>query len=64
MYIDKLEGCLEKVGCLGPTLARIVVILLLYVDDIVLMEKCPFDLDKQIRILKVFFSNMFMTIET
>ena len=39
-------------------------ILLIYVDDIVLMESCHFDLDKQLQILKVFFSNMGMTVNT
>ena len=39
IYIDKLEKCLEKAGCVGPTLTGIVINLLLYADDIVLMEK-------------------------
>ena len=45
-------------------LAGIVIILLLYVDDIFLMEMCPFDLDKQLGILKEFFSNMGMLVNT
>jgi hypothetical protein len=64
IYIDKLEGCLEEVGCVSPTLAGIVIILLLYVDDIVLMVRSPYDLDKQLKILKDFFSSMGMTINT
>jgi hypothetical protein len=32
IYIDKLEDCLEKVGCVSPTLTGIVINLLLYVD--------------------------------
>ena len=58
IYIDKLEMCLEEVGCIGSILAGIVIILLLYADDIVLMEKYPSNLDKKLRILKDFFSNM------
>jgi hypothetical protein len=30
IYIDKLQECLEKVGCVGPTLTGIVINLLLY----------------------------------
>jgi hypothetical protein len=30
IYIDKLEECLEKAGCVGPTLTGIVINLLLY----------------------------------
>jgi hypothetical protein len=44
IYIDKLEDCLEEVGCVGPTLTGIVIILLLYTDDIVLMVRSPYDL--------------------
>jgi hypothetical protein len=64
IYIDKLEDCLEDAGCVGPTLASIVIILLLYVDDIVLMEKSPYDLGKQLITLKDFFSSMGMTVNT
>lgn len=39
--IDKLEGYLEEGGCDGMILAGIVVILLLYVNDIVLFGKVP-----------------------
>ena len=38
IYIDKLEGCLEEAGCAGTILARIIIVLLLYVDDIVLWK--------------------------
>ena len=64
IYIDKLEGCLEEAGCAGTILAGIVIILLLYADDIVLMARCSSDLDKQLRILKYFCSNMGMTVNT
>ena len=43
-------------------LVGIVIIILFYVDDIVLLERCPFDLDKQLRLLKDFFSTMGMTV--
>jgi hypothetical protein len=52
IYIDKLEDCLEKKGCVIPTLTRIVINILLYVDDIVLMVRSPHDLENQLRILK------------
>ena len=64
IYIDKLEGCLEEVGCVGMILARIVIILLLYVGDIVLLERCPSDLDKQLKLLKDSCSTMGMTVNT
>ena len=47
VYIDKIESHLEEVGFTGTTLSRIVIILILYADDIVLMVMCQFDLDKQ-----------------
>ena len=56
IYIDKLEECLEKAGCVGPTLIGIVINLLLYVDDIVLMERSPRDLQNQLKILNGFSS--------
>ena len=64
IYMDKLERCLEEAGCTGTILAGIIIILLLYVDDIVLMARHHSDLDKKLRILKDFFSNMGMTINT
>ena len=42
-------------------LAGIVIIRLLYGDDIVLLERCSSDLDKQLR-LKDFFSTMGMNV--
>ena len=54
IYIDNLEGCLEEAGCAGTILAGIVIILLLYADDIVLLARCPSNLDKQLRLLKDF----------
>jgi hypothetical protein len=64
IYIDKLEECLEKEGCVGPTLTGIVINLLLYDDDNVLMARSPHDLENQLRILKDFCSNMGMTVNT
>ena len=64
IYINKLEGCLEEAGCAGTTLARIVIILLLYADDIVLLTRCPSDLDKQLRLLKDFCSTMGISVNT
>ena len=62
IYIDMLEKCLEEAACAGTILVGIVIILLLYVDDIVLMARCPSDLNKQLIILKYFFSNMGLTV--
>ena len=49
IYIDKLEECLEKAGCVGPTLTGIVINILLYADDILLMARSPHDLENQLR---------------
>ena len=64
IFIDKLEGYLEEAGCAGTILARIVIILLLYADDIVLLVRCPSDLNKQLRLVKDFLSTMGMTVNT
>jgi hypothetical protein len=64
IYIHKLEECLEKEGCFSPTLTSIVINLLLYADDIVLMERSPHDLENQLTILKDFCSNMGMIFNT
>ena len=39
IYIDKLEGCLEEASCVDTILVGIVIILLLYADDIVLLAR-------------------------
>ena len=62
IYIDKLEDCLEKAGCVGPNVTRIVINLLLFFDDIVLMTRSSHDLENQLRILNDFFSNMGMIV--
>ena len=64
IYIDKLETSLEEEYCNSTILDGIVIVLLLYAADIVLMEMCPSDLDKQLKIIKYFFSNMGMTVNT
>ena len=64
IYIDKLEGFLEEAGCVGTILAGIVIILLLYVDDIVLLVRCPSHHVKKLRILKDFCSTMGMAVNT
>ena len=57
IYIDKLEGCLEEVGNRANiNIAGIVTILLLCADDS--MEKSPYDLEKQLKIIKYFFLSM------
>jgi hypothetical protein len=62
IQIDKLEDCLEKIGCVGPTLTGIVINLLIYVNDIAIMEMSPRDIENKLIILQYFFSNMGMTI--
>jgi hypothetical protein len=64
IYIDKLEDCLEKAGCVSATLTGIGINLLLYTDDIVIMERSPHDLENQLGILQDFCSNMGMTVNT
>ena len=64
IYIDKLEDFLENVGFVIPTLTGIVINILLYVDDILLMARSLHDLENQLRILKDFFSNMGITVNT
>jgi hypothetical protein len=46
IYIKKLEVCLEEVGCINPNLIGIVIILLLYINDVILMVRSPYDLNK------------------
>ena len=64
IYIDKLEECLEKEGCVRPTLTGIVINLLIYANDIIIMARSPRDLENELRILKDFFSNMGMTVNS
>jgi hypothetical protein len=64
IYIDKLKYFLEDVGCVDMTLMNIVIILPFYVYDIVLMEKIPYDLSRQLITLKDFYSSMVMTVNT
>jgi hypothetical protein len=64
IYIDKLEACLEELGCVNTTLDGIVVVLLLYIGDIVLLVRFPFDLDKRQTILKYLCSSMGTSINT
>ena len=64
IYIDKLEGCLEEAGCAGTILAGIVIILLLYANDIVLLARCPSSLNKQLRLLQDLCSTMDMISNT
>jgi hypothetical protein len=63
IYINKLEDCLEDAGCVGLTLTSIVIILI-YVDDIFIMEKSTYDLCKQLITIKDIFYSMGMTMNT
>ena len=64
IHIDKLEGCLEEVGCVGMTLVSTIIILFLYANDIVFKARSPYDLNKQLKFLKEFCSNMCMIVNT
>jgi hypothetical protein len=55
---------LEEAGCVGMSLVGIVIILILQANNIVLMVRSPYDLDKKLIILKEFFSSMGVTIDT
>lgn len=61
---DKLESYLEEVGHVSMTLDGIVVILLIYDDDIVLLVRCPFDLIKKLIILNDLCLSTSTTINT
>ena len=54
IYIDKLEKCLEEAGYVTAILVGVEIILLLYVDDIFLMERLPSDLDSNYEFLTIF----------
>jgi hypothetical protein len=56
-----LEGCLEETGSAILTLAGIFIILFLYIDDIVILVRSPYDIEKKLKILKDFLSSMVMT---
>jgi hypothetical protein len=49
IYMDKLEYCLEKAGCVIPTFTSIVIILLLHANGIVLMVRSPYDINKKLK---------------
>jgi len=50
--MNKLECCLEEAHCVGTSIVGTIIILFLYVDDIVLMVRCPFDIYKELKIHK------------
>ena len=62
VYIEKIEGCSKDTSCCITTLAGIVIILLLYVDDIIPMVRIPCNIDKRLEIIRYFFSSMGITI--
>jgi hypothetical protein len=61
--LDKLESSLEEVGCVGRTLASIIIILL-YDGHVVHMVKSPYDLHNELKFMKDFHSSICMTINT
>jgi hypothetical protein len=61
IYFDKLEPCWEEVGCAGTV--SISITLLLYINDIVLLARSPYELEKQLRILKDFCFSIGMSVK-
>jgi hypothetical protein len=39
IHIDKLKVCLEEESCIGTTLAKVVIIIFLYIYGIVLLTR-------------------------
>ena len=64
IYIDNLEECLEIARYKGTDLAGIIIKFLLYDDDIIFLARIHAKLDKQLRNLNDYCSNMGMTINT
>ena len=65
IYIDNLlEDRLEDTRCDGPRLIGMVITLLLYDGDIILLARSHDDLNKQLRILQYYCSNMGMICNT
>jgi hypothetical protein len=54
--------CLEEVGCIGTNFVRIVTFLLIEVYDNVLIERCPYELNEQLRIIKYLYSTICMLV--
>jgi hypothetical protein len=57
IYTDKLEYFLEEAGCANTDLARIVILLLLYVDDIILLTRNLLASKKNLKFLNNFCTN-------
>jgi hypothetical protein len=64
IYIGNLEDYLEEVGCARMKMEGLIIILLLYANDVVLLTKRTFDLDKQHKIVEDFCTNFGMYINT
>jgi hypothetical protein len=62
IYGDILDVSLDDASCVGQTMASIIFIYILYVYDIVLIGNTPYDLGKELIILKDFFFSMGMTL--
>ena len=64
IYINKLEECLESAGCKGTNLTRVLIIIILYADDIILLAKIYDELDKKLQILHYYSYKMGMIVNT
>ena len=47
--INKLKSYFEEAGCVHATLTGTAIIIFLYANDIVLMERSSYDLNKQLK---------------
>lgn len=64
IYINKLEECLETLGCKSTDLTGIMITLILYADNIILLARSHDDLDKQLKTLYVYCFKMGMIVNT
>lgn len=62
IYIDKIQECLEIVGCKGMDVTGIIITLLIYDDDAIILARRHDELDKHLKNPHVYSSNMDMTI--
>ena len=61
IYIQKLEDFTKEVGNWADmNLVRLIILFLLYIDDIVCLVRRPYDISKKLKILKYVCTNSWM----
>jgi len=60
LYIDKLEKWINRFGGEGMHLAKYMVKLLMYADDVILVAKMTKDLEDHLRSIEFFFTKVEM----